>query len=164
MRYFVVAFIVLLIDQVTKWIVIKQMAIGQSIPVIEGFLYFTSHRNAGAAFGILQNQRLFFIIVTVLVVIGVVYYLLKVRHEKTLLSWALALILGGALGNFVDRLLMGEVVDFIDVKIAIGQFFYNYPIFNIADSALVIGVILIFIEAIRESINERKMKKQQPEG
>jgi signal peptidase II len=159
MIYFMIATVVLLLDQATKWMVIKNMSIGQSIPVIENFFYFTSHRNAGAAFGILQNQRWFFVIVTIVVVVGVIYYLLQVRGEKTLMSWSLALILGGALGNFIDRVLYGEVVDFLDVKITLGQFYYDYPIFNVADSALVIGVGLLLIETLMESIRDMKQKK-----
>jgi signal peptidase II len=159
MIYFVIAIIVLLLDQVTKWMVTKNMSIGESIPLIENFFYFTSHRNAGAAFGILQNQRWFFILITIIVVIGVVYYLLRVKDTKKLMSWALALVLGGALGNFIDRLLYGEVVDFLDVKISIGQLYYDYPIFNIADSALVIGVGLLLIDTVLESIKEMKEKK-----
>lgn len=159
MQYFLVAFIVLIIDQITKWLVVNNMTIGQSIPLIQDVFYLTSHRNAGAAFGILQGQRLFFIIVTVIVVIGVIYYLLKVKNEKPLMAWSLALVLGGAIGNFIDRLLTGEVVDFFDVKISLGQFYYDFPIFNIADSALVIGVGLLFLDTILESIKLKKESK-----
>jgi signal peptidase II len=157
--YFIVAIIVLFLDQLTKWIVIKEVNVGDSIPVIEGILYITSHRNAGAAFGILQNQRWFFIVITIIVVVGIIYYLLQLKGVKKLMSWALALILGGALGNFVDRLLYGEVVDFVDVKIVVGTFYYDFPIFNVADSALVIGVGILLIDTIIETINEMKKKK-----
>lgn len=146
-------------DQVTKWIVVKEMYLGESIPVMEGIFYLTSHRNAGAAFGILQNQRWFFIVITILVVVGIIYYLLQLKGEKKLMSWALGLILGGALGNFADRLLYGEVVDFLDVKIVLGTFYYDFPIFNVADSALVIGVGIILIDTIMETVKEIKNKK-----
>ncbi|MDQ0339248.1 signal peptidase II [Caldalkalibacillus uzonensis] len=155
MIYFLIALGVLVFDQITKWLVVRYMDIGQSIPIIEGVFYLTSHRNAGAAFGILQNQRLFFIIITTIVVNGVIYYIVKVKDQKKLLSLSLALILGGALGNFIDRLFMGEVVDFLDVKIVIGSFFYDYPIFNIADSALVIGVGLMLVNTLREGRKEK---------
>ncbi|EGL82200.1 Lipoprotein signal peptidase [Caldalkalibacillus thermarum TA2.A1] len=151
MIYFFIALVVLAVDQVTKWLVVHYMDIGQSIPLIEDVFYLTSHRNPGAAFGILPNQRLFFIVMTTVVIIGLIYYLLKVKDQKKLLSLSLALILGGALGNFIDRLLTGEVVDFLDVKITIGTFFYDYPIFNVADSALVIGVALMLIDTLRET-------------
>lgn len=154
--YYLIALAVLAVDQLTKWLVVRFMSVGQSIPIIEGLFYLTSHRNKGAAFGILQNQRTFFILVTIVVVAGVVYYLWRVQAQKKLLSWALALILGGALGNFIDRLFRGEVVDFFDVKISLGSFYYDYPIFNVADSALVVGVVIIVIDAILEGRREAR--------
>lgn len=159
MIYFIFAGIVLILDQITKWIVVKEMYLGESSPIIEGIFYLTSHRNAGAAFGILQNQRWFFIVITILVVVGIIYYLLQLKGEKKLMSWALGLILGGALGNFVDRLMYGEVVDFLDVKIVFGNFYYDFPIFNVADSALVIGVGILLIDTIMETVKEIKNKK-----
>lgn len=159
MLYFVIALLVIAVDQATKWFVIKEMYLGESIPLIDGFFYLTSHRNAGAAFGILQGQRVFFILITIIVIIGLIYYLLKVKLDKPLIAWSLALILGGAVGNFIDRLLMGEVVDFFDVKINLGFFYYDYPIFNVADSALVIGVGILLIDTLMEGIKEKKAKR-----
>jgi signal peptidase II len=144
--YYLLALLVFAADQATKWIIVKKMDLGQSIPVIDQVLYITSHRNRGAAFGILQDQRYFFIVITIIVVAAVIYYLQKHATDK-LLKTALALVLGGALGNFIDRLLRGEVVDFVDVFIGS----YDFPIFNVADSALVIGVGLIFIQSFMES-------------
>jgi signal peptidase II len=144
--YYLLALLMLVVDQATKWMIVKKMDLGQSIPVIDQVLYITSHRNRGAAFGILQDQRYFFIIITIVVVGAVIYYLQKHATDK-LLKTALALVLGGALGNFIDRLLRGEVVDFVDVYIGS----YDFPIFNVADSALVIGVGLIFIQSFMES-------------
>lgn len=144
--YYLIALIVIVIDQVTKWLVVTYMKLSEQIPIIEGFFYLTSHRNKGAAWGILQNQMFFFYIVTVIVVIGVIYYLHKHAKGDTLLSIALSLILGGAIGNFIDRLFRKEVVDFLDFKI----FGYDFPIFNVADSSLVIGVGLVFIATIIE--------------
>ena len=121
------------------------MAIGQSISVIDNFLYITSHRNEGAAWGILQGKMIFFYVVT-LVVIGLVILWIRkldIKKEK-LLVIALSLILGGALGNFIDRVLYQHVVDFINTYI----FGYDFPIFNIADSALCIGVCLMAVDAI----------------
>ena len=146
MFYYLVALLIFAVDQATKWLIVKKMELGQSISVIDQVFYITSHRNRGAAFGILQDQRYFFIIITIIVVGAVIYYLQKHAHD-TLLKTALALVLGGAVGNFIDRLLHGEVVDFLDVKIGS----YDFPIFNVADSALVIGVGLIFIQSFMES-------------
>lgn len=148
--YYLIAFIVFGLDQLTKWFIVKEMTIGQSIPIIEGVFHLTSHRNRGAAFGILQDQRWFFIVITLIVMFGIVYYLQKVARDKALVSYALALILGGAIGNFVDRLLHGEVVDFFDFTLI------NYPIFNIADSAIVVGVGLMILDTLLEMKKERR--------
>lgn len=159
MRYFLIAAVVLIIDQWTKWLVMRHMFQGESIPMIENIFYLTSHRNAGAAFGILQDQRWFFIIITIAVVAGLIYYIWQMKNENQVLVYSLAIILGGAVGNFIDRLIMGEVVDFLDVKISIGTFYYDFPIFNVADSALVIGVSLLIIDVIRDGIQSKKTGK-----
>jgi signal peptidase II len=159
--YWLVALAVLLFDQWTKHWVVTRMELGQVIPVWGDFFTLTSHRNRGAAWGILQDQRTFFIIITIAVVIGVVYYLLRtIREGRKLLPWALSLLLGGALGNFVDRVRFGEVVDFLDFYIdlrGIGiSFTYDYPIFNVADSAIVVGIILIFLDTLLETRREKR--------
>lgn len=152
-RYYLIALAVILFDQWTKWLVVKKMALHESITLIENFLYFTSFRNKGAAWGILQEQMMFFYIVTIIVIIGMVFYLHRYVKDHRLQGIAIAFILGGAIGNFIDRLFRKEVVDFIDVMI----FSYDYPIFNVADSFLVIGVGLIFITTI---VEERKGREQ----
>ncbi|MDN4073514.1 MULTISPECIES: signal peptidase II [Fictibacillus] len=152
MYYYLLALLVLGLDQVTKWWIVKNMNYGQSITVIENVFYITSHRNRGAAFGILQNQMWFFIIITIAVIAAVIYYMQKHAKHQPLLRTALGLVLGGATGNFLDRIIRKEVVDFLDVKISS----YNYPIFNVADSALVVGVILIFIQTLMESKNKKE--------
>lgn len=163
MIFFLLAVVVVILDQISKWIVVQNMSLGESIPLLEGVLYWTSHRNAGAAFGILQNQRWFFIIITIIIIIGLIYYIYQMKDKKRLLPFSLALILGGAIGNFIDRLLFGEVVDFIDVRINLGSFYWNFPIFNIADSALVVGVSLLILDMIIDSIKEQKAKGKATE-
>lgn len=149
MRYYIIAFIIIMIDQLTKWWVVANMELRESITIIENFFYITSHRNTGAAWGILAGQMGFFYIITTIVVIVIVFYIQKYAKDSLLTGTSLALILGGAIGNFIDRLFRKEVVDFFDVYIGS----YDYPIFNIADSALVIGVILVFIATF---IDEKK--------
>ncbi|WP_026326333.1 signal peptidase II [Paenibacillus ginsengihumi] len=164
MIYYIYAAIVVLIDQATKRIVVNRMELYESIPVIGEFFQITSHRNKGAAFGILQNQRWFFIIVTLFVVVGVIWYLSKmVKERRKLLPVALSLVLGGAIGNFIDRLLFGEVVDFFHFTFRFPWFGreieYQYPIFNIADSAIVIGVGLILLDSLLSWKEEAKAAK-----
>ncbi|MCA0983551.1 signal peptidase II [Halobacillus yeomjeoni] len=149
--YYLLAIGVIILDQLTKWLVVMNMNLGESIPVVEDFLYLTSHRNQGAAWGILQGQMMFFYIITVIVIGVVVYYIQQYGKESRLSGVALSLILAGAIGNFIDRLFRKEVVDFVDTYI----FSYNFPIFNVADSALVIGVILVMIATF---LDERKKK------
>lgn len=144
-----------MLDQVTKWLVVTKMNLYDRIHIIENLLYFTSHRNKGAAFGILQGQMWLFYIVTLFVVIFVVYYIQKHAKESPLLGISLGLVLGGAIGNFIDRLFRGEVVDFIDVYI----FNYDFAIFNIADSALVIGVGAYMIKIILEEVTATTEEK-----
>jgi signal peptidase II len=126
------------LDQVTKYLVSNSMEIGQSIAVIRNFLYITYHRNPGAAFGMLPYRTLFLIIVTVLVIGFIIYYYRTLPPGFSLLRFGLALQLGGALGNLIDRLRGTYVTDFIDVTIF-------PPIFNLADTAIVIGIIFFLI-------------------
>ncbi|GAB6929640.1 lipoprotein signal peptidase LspA [Paenibacillus sp. JCM 10914] len=152
MVYYLIAFVLFLIDQGTKYLIASRLELYEQIPVIGNFFVITSSRNRGAAFGILQDQLWFFIIVTVIVVGGVIWYLGKmIKEGRKLLPTALALVLGGALGNFIDRLVMGEVVDFLMFNF--GN--YTFPIFNIADSCIVIGVGLIILDTLLEGRREK---------
>ncbi|PFA23998.1 MULTISPECIES: signal peptidase II [Bacillus cereus group] len=152
MIYYLIALFVIAIDQVSKWLIVKNMELGTSIPIIDNVLYITSHRNRGAAWGILEGQMWFFYIITIVFVGFIVVYMKKYAKTDMLLGVSLGLILGGAIGNFIDRVFRQEVVDFIHVYI----FSYNYPVFNIADSALCIGVVLIIIQTLLEG---KKMKE-----
>ncbi|KAA1042720.1 signal peptidase II [Macrococcus equipercicus] len=139
-------------DQLAKWIIVKTLAVGDSVPVIGDILEITSHRNYGAAWGMLQNQRIFFFIITIFVLLMILYFYRKDAVNKPLMQLGLTLVFAGAVGNFIDRLFRGSVVDFIDTKIIN----YDFPIFNIADSCLTIGVIILLYEIL---VNENKEKK-----
>lgn len=152
--YYVIALIIIALDQITKFLVVKNMELGESITIIDNFLYITSHRNTGAAWGILAGQMWFFYIVTIAVVIALVYYMQKMAKSHVLLGVSLALMLGGAIGNFIDRVMRQEVVDFADTII----FGYDFPIFNVADSALTVGVglLIIFMFFEEKLLKEKK--------
>ncbi|MGD6803605.1 signal peptidase II [Rossellomorea vietnamensis] len=154
MFYYLIALVVVALDQLSKWLIVRNMTEGQSITVIENLFYITSHRNQGAAWGILQGQMWFFYIITIGVIIGIVYYLEKQAKGNKLFSLSLALLLGGAIGNFIDRLFRKEVVDFLNTYI----FQYDFPIFNIADAALTIGVGMMIITMLLEERREKKEK------
>jgi signal peptidase II len=153
--YYLLAGFIIVIDQISKWIVRAAMEIGEKITIIENFFYLTSHRNSGAAWGILEGRMIFFYIITVLVVIGVIYYMQKYAKNDPMLATGLSLFLGGAIGNFIDRLIFQEVTDFLDFNL----FGYNFPIFNIADSSLTIGVVIIIIATIMEERQKGSVKK-----
>lgn len=139
MFYYLISLLILIIDQWSKWAIVKYMDLYESIPIIEGWLHITSTRNRGAAFSILQNQRWFFITLTVIVSLFIIYYIYRIYKTEKWYALAFSLILGGAVGNLIDRILTGEVVDFIDVRII------NFAVFNLADSAIVIGTGLMLI-------------------
>lgn len=137
---------ILALDQITKFLVVKFMDYGESIPIIENFLSITSHRNSGAAWGMLQGKMWLFYIITVFVIIMLVYFYKKEATDNLLLQLSLTMLIAGALGNFIDRVLFQEVVDMIDTMI----FSYDFPIFNVADSSLTIGVILMLFQFFTE--------------
>lgn len=153
--YYIIAISVLIIDQLWKSAIVKWMEIGQTIPLWEGVFHITSLRNKGAAFGILQGQRWFFIIVTIIVVLGIIYYLQKEGRKNPRVSFALSLLLGGALGNFFDRLIRGEVVDSLDFRLI------DYPIFNLADVFIVSSVALIILDMWLETRKEQKKQERE---
>lgn len=147
--YYVYALAIIILDQVTKYAIVKNMVQGESIPLIENVFQLTSHRNMGAAFGILQNQRILFIIITVAVVAGIVITLYRIGRSQPRISLGLSLVLGGAIGNFIDRASTGRVVDFLDFVLI------HFPIFNIADAAITIGVVILLLDIFFESKRTR---------
>lgn len=158
MIYYGIALLVIVIDQLTKLQVIKTMDIGDKIELIPGYLSIYSHRNSGAAWGMLEGKMTFFYIITLFVVAGLIYYFQKEAKHKVVEGIAIMLILGGAIGNFIDRVLYQEVVDFISVWIPVMD--YDFPIFNIADAALTIGVILLIVQMLID-VKKEKQKVEQ---
>lgn len=129
-----------LLDQFTKYLVINNMDIGDSITVMEKFFYLVHWRNKGAAWGIMQNKILFFVIMTVIVSVLLAIYMYK--NNNKVLRLSISMILGGAAGNFIDRIFRSDgVVDFLNFYI----FSYNFPAFNVADSFITIGTIILAI-------------------
>ena len=149
-KYFwsgLIAIIVLVLDQITKYFISTHVKLHETITVVPGFFNITHVRNKGAAFGILSNfpelwRSAFFITVTI-VAVGVLIALIAKTNERLSL-YAFSLIAGGAMGNVVDRLRYGEVVDFIQWYVRS----YYWPSFNVADSAITIGVTLLAIEML----------------
>jgi len=149
-----VTVIVLIIDQATKVFVDRTMALYQSLPVIDGLFSITYLRNRGAAFSFLANfsYRIpFFIAVSLVALVVIVIALRRLRDDQRLAAAALSLIFSGALGNLIDRFRLGEVIDFLDVYWKT----HHWPAFNVADSAICLGVGLLVLDMIRE---ERRTK------
>ncbi len=156
--YYAIAAIVFAIDYVTKKIIEHNLELYEQIKVIGNFFLITYIHNRGAAFGILQEQRLFFLLITVIVVSGIIWYMQRsYRKGKGLVLIALGLVLGGALGNFLDRAIYGQVVDFMQFNFGS----YMFPIFNAADSAIVVGVALIILDSLFDSKRENKHHDQE---
>ncbi len=152
--YYAIAAVVIILDQLTKWLVVKNMDLREYISIAEPYFGLLSHRNKGAAWGMLEGQMWIFYIVTVLVIAGIIYFFHKEAKGHPLFAWSLMLLLGGAIGNFIDRVIRKEVVDFVDVVIPVIN--YDFPIFNVADAALTIGVVLMIIHVIMDEKNNKK--------
>lgn len=147
--YFVIAVVVLLLDRLSKWLVATRVELHDSIPVLPGLVRLTHVENPGAAFGIFSDSpsqfKLALLILFSMAALVVVSLLLwRNSHSLTSTGTALALILGGALGNLWDRLISGRVVDFLDVYLGS----YHWPAFNLADSAIVVGALLLVGEIV----------------
>jgi signal peptidase II len=142
---------VLALDQLTKIWVDQAIPLYESIDLVPSFVNLTYVRNTGAAFSFLAGTRsvlrLGFFVLISLVAIGCIFYLLRnLRPEQRTFTASLALILGGAVGNLIDRARLGEVIDFIDLH----WYDLHWPVFNVADSAITGGVLLIFLEMARK--------------
>ena len=142
------------IDQALKTIVVNTLEIGQSVPLIEGVFHFTYIQNFGAAFSILQNKQAFLIIVTALVMaIAAAVMFKNINKLSRLIVLSLAFIIGGGIGNLIDRIRLGYVVDFLDFTLI------NYPVFNFADCCVVLGSIALVIGVFLADRAERKQGK-----
>lgn len=144
MWLFVLPLAVVILDQFSKYIVVEKMALGESIPIIEEVFHLTYILNPGAAFGMFAHNRLFFIAIAI-VVIGIIIW---ARKEILASPWEVkagcGLFLGGAIGNLIDRARQGLVIDFFDFRI--------WPVFNIADIAICIGVGLIIWNLLKTEL------------
>ena len=152
MLILIVVFIIL--DIVSKLLVIKSIYLNQSIIVIKNFFSITYVKNTGAAWSILNDKGYLVLIISGIIIFSLVSYLYKYKPSKLIEKIAYSMILGGAISNFFDRIINGYVIDFIDINI-LG---YDYPIFNLADCFIVIGVILLLVYAWRCDYGNRSCR------
>jgi signal peptidase II len=133
---FILALIIVIIDQCSKWLIRQKIPLNKSIPIIDKFVYITHVTNVGAAFGMFPNGKLFFILISTISITAITILILKFSFNL-IITISIGLILGGISGNLIDRIFLGSVTDFIDLKF--------FSVFNIADSSITIGTIIILL-------------------
>jgi signal peptidase II len=135
------------IDQYSKFVIVRDFSLHQSIEIIKDFFSITYVQNFGAGFSILQNAKIFLSVISISVIVMLTYYFFENKKKKDYLNkTAYLLIIGGALGNLVDRLKQDFVVDFLDFKI----FGYDFPVFNFADCFITVGCFILIIAILLE--------------
>ena len=141
----ILTILVILVDFFSKYMVSKLMTVNETINLIDNFFRITYVKNTGAAFSIFSNNTILVIIISVVIIGFLLFYIYKHKGNNKLENVSYAFILGGAIGNLIDRLVYGYVIDFLDFEILS----YDAPIFNLADTFIVIGVILFLINTLR---------------
>ena len=149
---------ILLLDQWTKSMVVQKLPLYQRVEVVQGFFNLTHVRNTGGAFGVFGGEKgglgsILFVVVSLVAIGAIVFLFVKIKENERILALSFSLILSGAAGNLIDRLRYGEVVDFLDFHL----FTYHWPAFNVADSAICIGIGLMALELLK---GDRKKSKK----
>ena len=146
------------LDQLTKWLAVKYLLPIATHPIIESVLHLTYVENRGAAFGILADQRWVFILISSVTIVGLLFVLYAGYLSNMLYKVSVAMIISGGVGNMIDRLMLGYVVDFIDFRLI------NFAVFNGADSFVCVGAGLLILALIKDIIDEAKAKKRDNEA
>lgn len=155
---YIISFLIIVVgDQVTKVIIDHTLQLNAGYTLIDNFFYFTYAHNSGAAWGIFQGHLNLFFIISIIATIGIIYYFMQTEIYQKLTRFGLVLVFSGMVGNLIDRIIFGYVRDFIDF-IILG---YDFPIFNVADIAITVGVMLIIIEVAIEEYQAWKISKSQ---
>lgn len=139
-------------DQLVKIETVKNIPLGESKSVVKGVFSLAHLQNTGAAWSLMEGKQWFFTLITILALAVGIYFLLKNINKNNGISYTVALIIAGALGNFIDRIRMGYVVDMFQVD------FINFPIFNLADIFLCVGVVLLYIAIYRDDKKKENHK------
>ena len=152
---------IVFLDQITKWLTVMNLDLGESISVINGFFSFTYVQNKGAAFSMLSNHRWVFMTISTVAIVALSIYLWKKRNSSKLLCVALSFIIGGGIGNMVDRTILGYVIDFLDFIIgrSANGSPIHFAIFNIADTFVCVGVGLFALYIILDEFKQYKKEK-----
>lgn len=145
----------IILDIASKLIVSKYMSLNETVVIIKRFFNITYVHNTGVAWSMLSHNSFLVVIISLIVIMGILLYIKNNNPDSLTEKFAYSLVLGGALGNFINRIVFGYVIDFIDVKI----FNYDYPIFNLADIFIVVGVFMLVIYTWRKENGNRSKRK-----
>jgi len=163
LKWLSVSLLVIVLDQITKSVAVNNLVLFQPVNLFPGF-NFTLMYNEGAAFSFLSEasgwQRWFFTAIAIVVSIAIVFWLKSLPSDQRVTALSLTMILGGAIGNVLDRVMLGHVIDFIDVYYAE----YHWPAFNIADSAISVGAVLLIADSLRHAWREKNTKADDSTG
>ena len=141
MYFLLVALLVIIFDQLTKYYVVSNFCLGESVPVIENIFHWTYILNPGAAFGMFEGSRWFFVVIAIGVLVGIWYMKDEINEGGWMMQYGAALFGGGAIGNLIDRARSGLVIDFFDFRI--------WPVFNVAYIAICVGVAMILWKVLQ---------------
>ena len=151
----------ILLDQLTKWLSVKFLTLTDTVPLIKGVLHLTYVENTGAAFGMLKDHRWVFILISTVTIIAFLFYLYLGHAESRLFGVSFAMIISGGIGNMIDRVALGYVVDFIDFRLI------NFAVFNGADSFVCVGaglmILALLLELKQEADSAKKIASKEPE-
>ena len=146
------------LDQLTKWLAVEFLQGQPSFPIWQDVLHVTCAKNEGAAFGMLSDHRWVFMLFSTVAIVGLLVYLFRFRPKSRYVQITLAMIVGGGIGNMIDRIALGYVVDFIDFTLI------NFAIFNVADSFVTVGAFMLMGYLIVDTVREFKAERAQKEA
>jgi signal peptidase II len=147
--FILVAVAVVILDQITKMLIVNSIDLYHSIPA-EGAFRLTHIVNTGSAFGLFQNQTTYLIMASVVGIVAIVFYYTTMSKQPSF-RWAMGILLGGAIGNMIDRVLRGKVIDFVDIELWSG---FHFPAFNVADASINVGFFMILFVILKSQLRK----------
>jgi len=151
--HLITAAVIVAADFITKLLVRMNMQFGATIPIVDDVFHITHVGNTGAAFGIFPGSRWILIALSLIIIIGFIYVIVTRKFDDKWMRFGIAFMLGGAIGNLIDRLFIGHVVDFLDFRLI------NFPVFNIADIFVTVGAGMVIVYTVLTTIREAKNEK-----
>ena len=148
------------LDQLTKWLVVEHLPLGSTYEWLRGVVHFTHVQNRGAAFSILQDHRWVFLVFSSVAIVGLSIYLFRFCKQSRVVKISIAFLIGGGIGNMIDRIAYGYVVDFIEWPwLWLPILKTEFPIFNVADSFITVGVVILAVALIHDAVRDEKKKQ-----